>query len=68
MQVFSAIGAFLLAMLLFPDVQKRVQEEIDSVVGSYRLPTTTDPGNMPYLAATFKEVLRWHSVAHISEI
>ena len=63
MQVFSTIGAFLLAMLLFPDVQKRVQEEIDSVVGSDRLPTLDDRERLPFIDTMVKEVLRWHPVA-----
>ena len=32
----------LLYMILFPDVQKKVQEEIDSVVGTSRFPSILD--------------------------
>jgi len=47
-------------MVLFPDVQKRVQAELDSVVGRKRLPTFEDRASLPYLEATIKESLRFH--------
>ncbi|KFA66345.1 hypothetical protein S40285_01293 [Stachybotrys chlorohalonatus IBT 40285] len=49
-----------LAMTLYPEAQKKAQEEIDRVVGSDRLPTLADRENMPYIQALIKEVLRWH--------
>lgn len=50
-------------MTLYPDVQKKAQEEVDRVVGSGRLPTMEDRGNLPYIEAIVNEVLRWHPVA-----
>ncbi|XP_014677134.1 PREDICTED: cytochrome P450 2U1-like [Priapulus caudatus] len=41
-----------------PDVQKKLQAEIDEVVGSGRAPTTKDRRNMPYLEATLWEIQR----------
>ncbi|XP_014674210.1 PREDICTED: cytochrome P450 2U1-like [Priapulus caudatus] len=41
-----------------PDVQKKLQAEIDEVVGSGRAPTTKDCRNMPYLEATLWEIQR----------
>lgn len=61
-QVVSAIYAFFLAMVLYPDVQAKAQAEIDSVVGSDRLPCFNDRDSLPYVDALCKEVLRWHSV------
>ena len=49
-------------MVLFPEVQKRAQAEIDTVVGSGRLPTFADQPHLPYVNALVSEVLRWHSV------
>lgn len=46
-------------MTLFPDVQRRAQEEIDRVVGSKRLPEFSDQENLPYITAIVKEILRW---------
>lgn len=50
-------------MTVFPEVQKKAQEEIDRVVGRDRLPNSSDRPNLPYIDATVKEVLRWHPVA-----
>jgi hypothetical protein len=35
----AAIGVFVLAMLLHPEIQKKAQAELDIVFGSERLPT-----------------------------
>ncbi|KAF2813396.1 putative cytochrome P450 oxidoreductase OrdA-like protein [Mytilinidion resinicola] len=59
----SSISCFFLAMTVFPEVQKKAQEEIDRVIGSDRLPTCADREKLPYIDATVKEVLRWHPVA-----
>ncbi|KAH9167707.1 cytochrome P450 [Lactarius sanguifluus] len=59
-QTTSSISTFLLTMVLFPDVQKRVQAELDAVVGRKRLPTFEDRASLPYLEATIKESLRFH--------
>ncbi|KAF7301611.1 hypothetical protein MIND_00726600 [Mycena indigotica] len=60
--IVSAIYAFFLAMTLHPQVQAKAQQEIDSVIGSDRLPTFADREDLPYVEALVKEVLRWHSV------
>lgn len=59
-QTTSSIATFLLTMVLYPDVQKRVQAELDAVVGRKRLPTFEDRASLPYLEATIKESLRFH--------
>lgn len=56
------MSCFFLAMILYPEVQRKAQEEIDSVVGTRRLPSFDDRGNLPYVDAIVKEVLRWHPV------
>ena len=53
---------FFLAMMVFPDVQKKAQEEIDRVIGSDRLPLTADRDKLPYIEAILKETHRWHQV------
>jgi len=58
----SAVATFFLGILLHPRVQKRAQEEIDSVIGDDRLPLLSDRPNLPYLEAVAKEALRWNSV------
>ncbi|KAJ7828242.1 cytochrome P450 [Mycena olivaceomarginata] len=62
--VTSLLGTFVLAMLANPGAQKKAQAEIDSVIGRC-LPSFTDEGSMPYVAALVKETLRWGSVAPI---
>ena len=57
--------AFLVAMAMYPDVQKKAQAELDAVVGRGRLPESGDRGSLPYTEAVVKELLRWHTVAPI---
>ncbi|OAP59384.1 hypothetical protein AYL99_06682 [Fonsecaea erecta] len=59
----SSMACFVLAMMLYPEVQRKAQAEIDAVVGSARLPTFSDREALPYVDAMVKEVLRWHPVA-----
>ncbi|KAH7919512.1 cytochrome P450 [Leucogyrophana mollusca] len=58
----STLSLFIIAMIRHPDVQKRAQFLIDSVVGTDRLPTFEDRPSLPYLDAIFREVLRWYPV------
>ncbi|THH27824.1 hypothetical protein EUX98_g6368 [Antrodiella citrinella] len=55
----SAAEYFLLAMAMFPEVQKKAQAELDLVVGPYRLPEYDDVDNIPYIRAIFLETMRW---------
>ncbi|KAJ7895083.1 cytochrome P450 [Mycena leptocephala] len=59
----GTIEVFLLAMILFPAVQKKAQEEIDSVVGQGRSPRFEDYDALPYVQALIKEVTRWRCIA-----
>ena len=52
-------------MMIYPDVQKRGQAELDSVIGRERLPTFDDRPRLPFVDAVYKEVLRWHPVAPV---
>lgn len=58
----SIMTAFFLAMSMFPDVQKKAQEEIERVVGTSRLPTFSDRENLPYINAVVEEAQRWHPI------
>ena len=51
-----------LAMALYPEVQKKAQAEIDSVVGPNRLPDFHDRPSLPYINAVIKESSRWNLV------
>lgn len=56
---------FVLAMTLFPETQRRAQEEIDNVVDDDRLPVLSDRPRLPYCDALVKEVMRFvnHTLA-----
>ncbi|XP_030594643.1 cytochrome P450 2U1 [Archocentrus centrarchus] len=48
----------LLYMVIYPDIQDKVQAEIDEVVGKHRVPSLTDKGSLPFTEATIMEVQR----------
>ena len=50
-------------MALYPEVQKKAQAEIDTVVGPNRLPDFQDRPSLPYINAIVKELMRWNLVA-----
>ncbi|RCI11825.1 hypothetical protein L249_7513 [Ophiocordyceps polyrhachis-furcata BCC 54312] len=59
----ASLKGFLLAMIRFPDVQRKAQNEIDRVVGTERLPRCQDRANLPYVVNLVKEIFRWSPVA-----
>ncbi|XP_011800505.1 PREDICTED: cytochrome P450 2D17 isoform X2 [Colobus angolensis palliatus] len=52
----------LLLMILHPDVQRRVQQEIDDVIGQVRRPEMADQACMPYTTAVIHEVQRFGDI------
>jgi cytochrome P450 family 78 subfamily A len=50
----------LARLVLHPDVQDRVHDELDRVVGRDRAVTESDASSLAYLHAVIKEVLRLH--------
>jgi cytochrome P450 len=58
----ATFSVFILAMVLYPDVMRKAQHEIDVVVGSGRLPMFANTPNLPYVQAIVMEVLRWRPV------
>lgn len=48
-------------MVLFPEVAKTAQEELDRVCGA-RFPTLDDEPNLPYIHGCVKESMRWMPV------
>ena len=49
-------------MSLYPDVQRKAQNEVDRVVGADRLPQFDDYNNLIYIQAVILETLRWMPV------
>ncbi|KAL0565623.1 hypothetical protein V5O48_016400 [Marasmius crinis-equi] len=50
----------------YVELQARGQEEIDSVVGSGRLPDFEDRENLPYVNALIAETMRWNPVVPLA--
>ena len=62
----ASVHTFILAMLHYPEVQRKAQAELDRVLHhDRRLPGFEDQADLPYLTAVMKEVLRWQPVAPI---
>jgi hypothetical protein len=55
--------SFILAMVLYPEVQKLAQAEIDAVVGQDQFPTFGDRDKLPYIEALALELFRWGLVS-----
>lgn len=49
-------------MALYPEVQRKAQVELDSVVEAGRLPNYSDRPKLPYIDALIKEIHRWNPV------
>ncbi|XP_051818217.1 cytochrome P450 2D14 isoform X2 [Antechinus flavipes] len=52
----------LLILLRHPDVQKKVQEEVDQVIGRNRKPTMKDQAHMPFTNAVIHEIQRFSDI------
>ncbi|KAJ6508848.1 cytochrome P450 [Mycena sanguinolenta] len=62
----SSLASFFLAMALYPESQKKAQTEIDTVVGSNRLPEFEDRASLPYVEALYRETMRWRPALPLS--
>ncbi|OJA21348.1 hypothetical protein AZE42_12222 [Rhizopogon vesiculosus] len=52
----------IMAAACYPLAQAKVQEELDRVIGSDRIPTPEDASSLPQLHAFLLEALRWRPV------
>jgi cytochrome P450 len=57
----SALSCFILAMVRYPEVQRKAQAEIDKIAID-RFPDFNDHEKLPYISAVCKETHRWHPV------
>ena len=60
-------------MTRYPEVQERMQEELDRVVGGARRPQLSDCNDLPFTSAVVLEVQRYASilplgVSHVSDV
>ncbi|TKA74677.1 hypothetical protein B0A55_04707 [Friedmanniomyces simplex] len=58
----AAMQNFMLAMTLHPEEYRKMQQEVDDVVGPDRLPLLKDMPNLPRVRAIAKETMRWRPV------
>lgn len=54
-------------MVLYPEVQKKAQAEIDGIIALNRLPTWEDRESLPYIDAICRELLRWQPITPLGE-
>ncbi|XP_049962656.1 methyl farnesoate epoxidase-like [Schistocerca serialis cubense] len=54
----NTLSFAILYMMRYPEIQQKVQAELDSVVGRTRLPSLADRSMMPYTEAVLMEIQR----------
>lgn len=57
-QTTASVNTFIMTMMIYPEIQKKAQAELDALLNGERLPTLDDRDALPYLTAILKEVLR----------
>ena len=55
----SSLAWFLFCMVSFPEIQKKIHDELDKKIDKDELPRLQDVHDMPFLQATICEVMRW---------
>jgi cytochrome P450 len=63
----SSLSSLFLALVLYPEVQKRAQAELDTVITRDRLPTFDDRPRLPYIDAMCRELQRWQMVTPLGK-
>ncbi|KAF9444744.1 cytochrome P450 [Macrolepiota fuliginosa MF-IS2] len=61
--LLSVLRSFFMVMARYPEIQKRLQQEIDSVIGPQRLPQFEDFDSLPYVGCLIKELVRFNATA-----
>ncbi|OAG05453.1 cytochrome P450 [Paraphaeosphaeria sporulosa] len=59
---YNAMMQYTINMMEHPEWQRKVQEEVDRVVGKDRLPSFEDLSNLPTVRAVIKEGIRYRSI------
>ncbi|XP_075059830.1 cytochrome P450 1B1 [Mixophyes fleayi] len=53
-------------LIRYPEVQKKMQFEVDKVIGRDRLPCVDDQSNLPYITAFLYELMRFSSFVPVT--
>ncbi|KAF5350156.1 hypothetical protein D9756_009108 [Leucocoprinus leucothites] len=64
---YTTVLVFILAMAMYPEVQKKAFSEVKAYLSTPRLVRIIDHHNLPYVAAVIKECLRWHPALPLTE-
>ncbi|NXS71844.1 CP1A5 protein, partial [Pandion haliaetus] len=59
--VATGLSWSLLYLVTYPNVQKKIQEELDQIIGQERRPRLSDQGTLPYTEAFILEMFRHSS-------
>ncbi|NXC08526.1 CP1A4 protein, partial [Orthonyx spaldingii] len=59
--VATALSWSLMYVALYPDIQRKIQEELDQTIGRERRPRLSDRGELPYTEAFILEMFRHSS-------
>jgi cytochrome P450 len=59
---YNAMMQYIINMMEHPEWQRKVQDEVDRVVGADRLPNFKDLPNLPTVRAVIKEGIRYRSI------
>lgn len=63
----ASLRTLILALVAYPECQKKAQEQIDAVCGTQRSPNWSDFDRLPYVNMLVKEGLRWRPVYVLSD-
>ncbi|XP_069464041.1 cytochrome P450 1B1 [Ambystoma mexicanum] len=62
----TALQWLILFLVRYPDIQTKLQEEVDKVVSRDRLPCVEDQPNLPYVVAFLYELMRFSSFVPVT--
>ena len=68
LKTVGTASSVILALAMYPQLQKQAQQEIESVVGSGHLPDFEDLSQLHYLHAFIKEVVRMWPVTPVGKL